>query len=280
MDYIYSRKGEGFGMQSEELLEKIESTIKDWTKDVDQCFNNADPVISSIAKRTTKVYGNSARWWREDGIEKVIPLASMYLSIWFYESELKDTLPFKTITEGKKTIFLNHAKDDILDRFYKQHGEYQGLEDNIGNVVEYNYKSMKETFNYIRGSISPNANFLIVSHHTESLYIDYLKENGEYPQFVEVVGRTCLKFNDTCNMYSTEMVDDLCAYAINTEDFEFQSFGCGFEWLKDSEGKILRQTHSKDEQGNIITPAYNGVMAKYFCLICSKPREQTKFIFK
>lgn len=268
-------------MQSEELLKKIEGAIKDWPKDVDQCFDNADPVISSIAKRTTKVCGNVVRWWREDGVDKVTPLASMYLSAWFYRVEFQDTLPFKTIMEGKKTIFLNHAKDDILDRFYKQRGEYQGLEDNIGNVVEYNYKSMDETFNYIRSAINPNANFLIVSRHTESLYIDYLKKNRQYPQFIEVAGRTCIKFSDTCNMYSTEMVDDLCAYAINTEDFEFQSFDCGFEWLKDGEGKILRQTYDKDEQGNItMAPAYNGVMAKYFCLICSKPKEQTKFIFK
>ena len=88
-------------MQSKELLEKIEGAIKDWPKDVDQCLDNADPVISSIAKRTTKVWGNTVRWWREDGIEKVIPLASMYLSAWFYRVEFLDTLPFKTIMEGK-----------------------------------------------------------------------------------------------------------------------------------------------------------------------------------
>lgn len=183
--------------------------------------------------------------------------------------------------EGKKRIFLNHAKDDTLERFYKRRDEHQTLDDNIGNILEYNYKSMDETFNYIRGSINPKANFLLVSHHTESLYIDYLKKNREYPQFVEVAGRTCIKFSDTCNMYSTEMVDDLCAYAINTEDFEFQGFEGGFQWLKDSEGKILRQPTLEDEQGNMtVLPLYKGIMAKYYCLICSRPSEQTKFIFK
>lgn len=56
MAYIYQRKGKGFTMQSEELLKKIEGAIKDWPKDVDQCFDNADPVISSIAKRANKIY--------------------------------------------------------------------------------------------------------------------------------------------------------------------------------------------------------------------------------
>lgn len=115
-----------------------------------------------------------------------------------------------------------------------------------------------------------DIDFIVCNKKIISKYIQYLADMKRDIKTEEINGFNCLVFEGTLLMVPADIPEDTI-YAINSKEFFLYQL-CDWDWLTDSEGRILKQIPGKLE--------YSATLVKYGNYMCVAPNNQMKIILK